>query len=134
MMKKIFAVALIFAAVMTMAGIGAEEAGAAERAAKGIVLSKGADDPLEGLPPERLSTENLSKAELKATSTENLAYLRNRIYANHGYVFKTKKWIDEFSNSSWYQKNPKFSEKLFNSYEKKNLKNIIGEEKKREKK
>jgi hypothetical protein len=96
-----------------------------------IPFNPGAEDPLEEMPAERLSTEYLSKAELDATPKEVLAYLRNRIYANHGYNFKTKKWSEEFSRCGWYEPNPRFSEKLFNDYEKENLKRIIAAEKKK---
>jgi hypothetical protein len=80
---------------------------------------------------DRLSTESLPKEELTAASKETLAYLRNRIYANHGYAFKNKQWRDEFARCDWYRPNPNFSEKLFNSYEKDNLNKIMAEEKRR---
>jgi hypothetical protein len=76
-----------------------------------------------------LSTEYLSQEELTMVSKEVLAYLRNRIYANHGYNFITPKWRDMFSQLDWYEPNPNFSENLFNEYEKENLRRIIAEEK-----
>ena len=79
----------------------------------------------------RLSTSHLTQEELAASSEDTLAYLRNRIYANHGYVFKTQKWNEEFSRCDWYVPNPNFSEKLFNSYEKENLQRIVAEEKRK---
>ena len=97
----------------------------------GIRFSSDTEDPLAEMPAERLSTEYLSKSELEAASKEVLAYLRNRIYANHGYEFKTPKWRDEFSRFDWYKPNPKFSIKLFNDYEKENLRRIIAAEKKK---
>ena len=80
---------------------------------------------------DRISTEYLSQEEIEITSTETLAYLRNRIYANHGYSFKSKQWSEEFSRYDWYEPNPNFSEALFNGYEKENLRNIMAEEKRR---
>ena len=80
---------------------------------------------------DRLAVEYLPREELAAASKETLAYLRNRIYANHGYAFKTKQWSEEFARCDWYRPNPNFSEKLFNSYEKDNLNKIMAEEKRR---
>ena len=79
----------------------------------------------------RLPREYLSNEELAACSKDVLAYLRNHIYANHGYIFRTKQWSDEFSNRSWYRPNPNFSENLFNAYERENLRRIMAEEKRR---
>ena len=117
----IFAVALFAVTLM----------GCAALAAAGITFAEYADDPLEDMPADRLSTENLSREELAATSKEVLAYLRNRIYANHGYIFKTEKWRDVFTHFDWYKPNPKFSVKLFNKYENENLKRIIEAEKRK---
>ena len=80
---------------------------------------------------DRLSTEYLSNAELAGASTDTLAYLRNRIYATYGYNFQTQRWKNEFSRYDWYRPNPNFSDKLFNTYERDNLKRIMAEEKRR---
>jgi len=77
----------------------------------------------------RLSTSYLSREELAACSKETLAYLRNRIYANHGYSFRTRQWSEVFSRYDWYMPNPNFSEGLFNEYERENLRRIMDEEK-----
>jgi len=79
----------------------------------------------------RLSTSYLSREELAASSKDTLAYLRNRIYANHGYSFKTKQWSDVFSRYDWYRPNPNFSVGLFNDYEKENLRRVMDEEKRK---
>jgi len=76
----------------------------------------------------RLSTGYITREELASLSIDTLAYLRNRIYANHGYSFKTKQWIDVFSRYDWYVPNPNFSEGLFNQYEKENLRRVMAEE------
>lgn len=47
--------------------------------------------------------------------------LRNEIYARHGYQFSNKFLQGYFSESSWYKSNPDFSEKMFNSFEQRNL-------------
>ena len=35
-------------------------------------------------------------------SSEELAYIRNTIYAAHGYIFKTPKYREYFESKSWY--------------------------------
>jgi hypothetical protein len=81
-------------------------------------------DPLDGVPTGALFTTYLPQARLNATRKDVLAYMRNRIYAEHGYIFKSKEWRDEFSEEDWYRPNPNFSENLFNAYEKENIRRI----------
>jgi len=80
---------------------------------------------------DKLSTEYLSDKDLSTASKGLLSYLRNRIYANHGYVFKNPKIRDLFSKYDWYKPNPDFSTGSLNEYERENLKRIIAEEKSR---
>jgi len=103
--------------------------GAVASYAAAIQLNLDADDPLEELPPELLYEDYLPNADLAASSKDTLAYLRNRLYANHGYVFKTKKWRDVFTYFYWYKPNPNFSDKLFNKFERENLRRILAAEK-----
>jgi len=119
----------IFAAAAVTVLVMICVAGTANAAVQGIKFSVHADDPLADMPASRLSTENVPREELAATSKEVLAYLRNRIYANHGYVFQSKKWKDEFSRFDWYKPNPSFSYGLFNAYEKENMRRILAAEK-----
>ncbi len=64
----------------------------------------------------------VSKYELFFLAKEQLATLRNSIYAVHGYGFKTVKWIKYFTeNFLGYEINPNFSESDFNEVEKKNI-------------
>jgi hypothetical protein len=56
--------------------------------------------------------------------------MRNRIYANRGFVFKSKKWREEFARFDWYEPNEKFSLESLNKFERNNLWNIVKEEKK----
>jgi hypothetical protein len=128
-LKRFLTTAVIISAVLML--ISGMTAQVAAEAAQGYEFTDGADDPLEDLPAELLSTENLPKAKLATTSDAVLEYLRNRIYANHGYVFKTKKWDEEFSRFDWYEPDSKFSLELLNKFERKNLWNIVAEEKKR---
>jgi hypothetical protein len=92
-------------------------------------LNMDADDPLEDLPAELLWTENLSRSELAESSKETLEYMRNRLYAHRGFIFKSKKWRDEFSRFDWYEPDEDFSYALFNKFERENMRRILAAEK-----
>ncbi|MDU4911199.1 YARHG domain-containing protein [Clostridium baratii] len=61
----------------------------------------------------------LTENELKGFSKNDLALMRNEIYARHGYVFKTEPFVSYFNSKSWYTKNPLFKcdNKELNKYE-----------------
>ncbi len=46
---------------------------------------------------------SLTQADLDGLSADELAYLRNEIFARHGHQFKTDKMKDYFSGKDWYQ-------------------------------
>jgi len=58
------------------------------------------------------------------------AYLRNYIYAVHGYPFKNKLWQSLFQKSGWYEPRDDFSDADFNDIEQKNIAFILKYEKK----
>ena len=72
-----------------------------------------------------LRIKSLSAFLLYLTKSQ-LAFLRNAIYAFHGYKFKNKTYSELFSSNyeHWYKINPKFTEKDFNEIEKANI-NLI---------
>lgn len=49
---------------------------------------------------------------------EILPYIRNEVYARHGYIFQTEPYKSYFESKTWYSPNPNFSEKDFNESEK----------------
>ena len=57
------------------------------------------------------------------------AFLRNCIYAKHGYKFKNKLWNDLFLEFYWYHPRDDFNELEFNSFERKNIKFLLDYEK-----
>lgn len=65
----------------------------------------------------------LTKDELGLYSKDELAYIRNEIFARYGYVFKEEPYKSYFSNKSWYQ--PDYSigadTDVLNSVEKQNV-------------
>lgn len=53
------------------------------------------------------TTERLiTKAELEKLSKSDLSLMRNEIFADHGYIFKSKKWQTYFIKQTWY--NPRY--------------------------
>lgn len=47
--------------------------------------------------------------DLEGFSKDEIALIRNEIYARHGYVFKSEPFKSYFSKKEWYVPNPDFS-------------------------
>lgn len=71
----------------------------------------------------------ITDSDLAAYSQNEVATIRNEIYARHGYEFQTEKWRNYFAQFSWYQPNPNFSESQFSDIERDNLDTIVNYEK-----
>ena len=54
---------------------------------------------------EDSDTRYLNDEDIYQFTAEELGYVRNEIYARHGYIFKTKKYSDYFNSKSWYYPN-----------------------------
>ena len=63
----------------------------------------------------------ISADELSSWSSEDLAKLRNEIFARHGRIFKTQKWIDYFATKTWYVPRYDNVDSMLNDYEWANL-------------
>lgn len=59
---------------------------------------------------------------------QQIRYLRNLIYARHGYAFKNQELKRFFENFEWYKVNPDFSEEDFNKEEKLEIKDMLTRE------
>ena len=70
------------------------------------------------------NTDYITDDFLADQDAKTLPLLRNEIYARHGYMFKKKEYQNYFKSTDWYRPNPNFSENLFNSIEKANIKKI----------
>jgi len=57
-------------------------------------------------------------------SQMDLRYIRNLIYAKHGYIFKSEELRTIYENFTWYNRNFEFSEGNFTNNEKQLLENI----------
>ena len=75
----------------------------------------------------KLITEN----DLDGFTKEEVAIIRNEIYARHGYIFKTEPFITYFNGKSWYSKNESFHEGMLNDTERANREFIVSYEEKR---
>lgn len=75
-------------------------------------------------------TRYITESDLINLSREQIALIRNEIYARHGYVFQTEAYKEYFGAKSWYVPNPNFSEASFNAIEKYNKDLIVEYEKK----
>lgn len=61
--------------------------------------------------------------ELSGCTDSQLAYIRNEIFARHGYIFKTDKYNNYFESKSWYHPNSYATDNVndLNAYEKYNV-------------
>jgi len=76
--------------------------------------------------------EVLSYENLVCKTNEELALLRNRIYARHGREFKTPKYKEYFSSKKWYKVNSEYSDTLLTETARKNVALILDVEKSKE--
>lgn len=67
----------------------------------------------------------VSEDELSGWSSEDLAKLRNEIFARHGRIFTTQKWINYFATKTWYVPRYENVDALLNDYEWANLEVIM---------
>lgn len=69
------------------------------------------------------STRLLKDADLQAPLGQ-LQYMRNEIYARHGYAFSNKEWASAFASADWYMPCYTNVENRLSSIEKENIKRI----------
>lgn len=69
--------------------------------------------------------EYISEDYLRYKSKDEVAMIRNEIYARHGYVFNTEPYKSYFESQEWYTPNYNFDDSLFNAIEKANKDFIV---------
>ena len=74
--------------------------------------------------------ELITEDYLMTLTKEEVALIRNEIYARHGYIFQTEPFRTYFSNKSWYVPNENFNDSLLSEIEKANADAIIAFEEK----
>lgn len=67
----------------------------------------------------------LSRNDLDVYSMEQLDIMRNEIFADHGYIFKSEKWIEYFKNEKWYVPRYENVDNQLSLIEKENVKRIL---------
>ena len=72
-----------------------------------------------------IDSRYISEDEISDWSSEDLAKLRNEIFARHGRIFTTQKWIDYFATKTWYVPRYDNVDALLNDYEWANLEVIM---------
>ena len=72
-----------------------------------------------------IDSRYISEDEISDWSSEYLAKLRNEIFARHGRIFTTQKWIDYFATKTWYVPRYDNVDALLNDYEWANLEVIM---------
>lgn len=72
-----------------------------------------------------IDSRYISEDEISDWSSEDLARLRNEIFARHGRIFTTQKWIDYFATKTWYVPRYDNVDALLNDYEWANLEVIM---------
>ena len=73
--------------------------------------------------------EYLTVEYLNTLDKNTIDLIRNEIYARHGYIFQTQKFINYFNAQSWYVPSvpaANFNTSVFNSVERANLDLLIG--------
>lgn len=71
----------------------------------------------------------ITDEDLSYYSKDEIAAIRNEIYARHGYPFQQEKWQNYFAQFAWYQPNANFSESSLSEIERTNINTIINYEK-----
>lgn len=77
------------------------------------------------------SSQKLTQEDLVDFSDLDLKKIRNEIYARHGRSFVSQDMACYFAKQSWYEVNPKYSEKLLSSLEVSNAVFVLNYEKER---
>ena len=62
-----------------------------------------------------------TEADLRNLSAQELTYLRNQVYAKHGYIFKSQELNNYFKQFGWYYPRAGVSDAVFNRIEKANV-------------
>ena len=79
------------------------------------------------------SSYRFTENDLSPLTAKELTYLRNSVYARHGYVFKSQELNNYYKQFSWYHPNPSVTDAALNSTEKANVDFILNYQKQNDK-
>ena len=74
-----------------------------------------------GVLKKDASVYRFTENDLRPLTAKELTYLRNSIYAKHGYVFDSEELNNYFKQISWYHPNVKVTDAVLNGVEKANV-------------
>jgi serine/threonine protein kinase len=83
--------------------------------------------PIHGLYPHT-SYQPVTEEELIPMNCNDLAIMRNEIYARHGRQFSTPSFREYFKSQDWYQVDPNYSDNRVTALEKRNASLILNHE------
>lgn len=64
--------------------------------------------------------EYITELDLTGKTKDDVALIRNEIYARHGYIFNTEPFKSYFESKDWYTPNENFNDSVFSEIEKTN--------------
>lgn len=64
--------------------------------------------------------EYITESDLVGKTKDEVAMIRNEIYARHGYIFNTEPFKSYFESQEWYEPNENFNDSIFSEIEKTN--------------
>lgn len=76
-------------------------------------------------------TVYITESDLYGKTKDEVALIRNEIYARHGYIFKNESYKAYFSAKAWYIPNENFNENMLTPIEKMNKDFIVAYEKRK---
>ena len=74
-------------------------------------------------------TKTITTDDLSKLTQNEVAAVRNEIYARHGYTFTTDEWKIFFASAEWYHVDSAYSNDMLNATEKANVDTILNYEK-----
>ena len=74
-------------------------------------------------------TKTITTDDLSKLTQNEVAAVRNEIYARHGYTFTTDEWKIFFASAQWYHADSAYSNDMLNATEKANVDTILNYEK-----
>ena len=67
----------------------------------------------------------INEDHLDSLTREEIALIRNEVFARHGYIFTKEPYISYFSSMPWYVPDENFTDSVFTEIEKTNVDNIV---------
>ena len=65
----------------------------------------------------------------RSLSKDEYRFIRNLVYAKHGYIFKSEDLKNIFEKFDWYKPDSSYNDSMLSSEEKRLIKNVQEEEK-----